>query len=148
MSRQRSNSNRMSINREQMLRAYFAYQMDRQTADICFFAHRESLMTHGCLNVFNKEELTEQMKMWRKLAKQGKLKIHDYNCKSAYLPNNNECWFLVVQAYDPSTNEIKEEQPLDPVGWFLCDELVDGYMYVFKSKKNRDAVQEYVMKGI
>jgi hypothetical protein len=133
------------FHREQFLSHFAAMEATKEQRDICFFGRRTNLQQG--LSVLDKEEMTEQMREWRSLAKAGKLKIMDCNCKTTTLPNNKKAWFLVVQPFDPETGNMKDAQ-LDPVGLFIVGEMVSGYIYVFDSKRNRDAVKEYVMKGI
>ena len=109
-----------------------------QSAEICWFEHPR--MIEKALCSCNRVEMDAQMKVWRKAHRQGKIFIHDYNCKTAQGPDGKEWHFLVVQ------NADLEQSWNSPIGLFLLNEFVSGTMYVFKSKKNRDAVQKYVMK--
>ena len=110
-----------------------------QTQEICWFEHPR--MIEKALCVCNRVEMDAQMKVWRKAHRHGKIFIHDYNCKtSTQAPDGKEWHFLVVQ------NADLEKSWNSPIGLFLLGEYVSGTIYAFKSKKNRDAVQKYVMK--
>ena len=102
-------------------------------------------VSRSCFSLYNKTQTQQQMKLWRKLAKEGKIKIAEYNNKTKII-NGVEHYILVVQAYDGG--EFNESNSFDPMGIFILGEMVDGYIYLFKSKENRDKTYEYVMKGI
>jgi hypothetical protein len=82
------------------------------------------------------------MKQWREFAKQGKLIIRE--CNLAQLKDDDESkWYVfVVQNTDEKKNNM------DMFGMFILSVMVDGYIYAFKSKTNRDNIRDYVMKGI
>lgn len=92
----------------------------------------------------NIKELQEQMRYWRKMALEGKLKIMDYNNKTKNV-FNKEWHILVVQAYKDGE---QVPQNFDPVGCMLMGYVVSGYIYAFQKKENRDDVANYVMKGL
>ena len=64
-----------------------------------------------------------------------------------YLPNKKKCWYFVMDIRDPITNKSKITRP-DILGTYLFDQRIEGLVMVFKSKRNRDAIQKYVMRGI
>jgi len=104
------------------------------------------LQREGVFSLYDKTEMTSQMKLWRKLAKEGKVKMGHYNNKDK--KEGGRDWaILVVQPYDPITNKMKECD-FDPMGLFIMGEMVSGFIYAFRSKENRDKVFEYVMKDI
>jgi hypothetical protein len=88
----------------------------------------------------NNEELTEQMKIWRKQRKDGIIKIMDYNNHTKMI-QGQEWHILVVQDVEEWHNSI------DPVGLGFDDGafLVSGLIYCFKRIENRDATYKYVM---
>ena len=91
---------------------------------------------------FNEKECQLEMKRWRKLAKENKLVIEKYNNKSA-TAFDVEWHFLVIQPKD-----LNEDWGIDTGGFFILGELVSGHIYAFKSKDNRNKVEQYVMKGL
>lgn len=95
--------------------------------------------------VLNKAELEEQMRTWRKLAKEGTVKMRAYNNKTQTA--RGRTWhFLVVQSYHPNGEMM--ECNVDPFGLFVLGELVNGFVYAFTREANRNMVYEYVMKDV
>jgi hypothetical protein len=127
------------INRNALARNYCGMLQEKTKDDICWFYH---VRGQG-IAVMNIGELKEQMREWRKMAVQGKLKIMDYNSKTKTI-FNKEWHILVVQIYE--NGEQKYQAP-DPVG-MLMNFMVSGYIYAFQKKSNRDDVAEYVMRGL
>jgi hypothetical protein len=127
------------------IRTSFALAVNRDMLDgdlaISYIHHA------GQLSWFDKKEMTSQMKSWRKLAKEGKMKMGHYNNKTKKTDDGREWFFLVAQCYDPITTKMKECN-FDPLGLFVMGEMVSGYLYAFRNKENRDKVFEYVMKDI
>jgi len=129
------------------------------------YAHIMSVRKHKCnetaitwvhrakeFSLLDRDEMTEQMKMWRKQAKAGELKIMKYNNKAFTINGmkktelNGKVWHcLVVQGYK---GEVQEEGNLSPFGCLILGYLVTGMMYAFDKAENRDAVYSYIMKGI
>ena len=111
---------------------------DRQKTrgETFFFHHRKQ----DHLMWGNNEELTEQMKLWRKQRKDGIIKIMDYNNHTKTI-QGQEWHILVVQ----HTEEWRDS--IDPVGLGFDDAvfLVSGLIYCFKRIENRDATYKYVM---
>ena len=127
------------INRNALARNYVGMLQEKTKDDICWFYH----VREGGIAVMNIGELQEQMREWRKLAVQGKLKIMDYNSKTNKI-FNKEWHILVVQRFE---NGEQEYQPPDPVG-MLMNFMVSGYIYAFQKKSNRNDVAEFVMRGL
>ena len=89
---------------------------------------------------FNTKELvTSDMKHWRKLRKFSMVDIKETNHRECKI-NGRQYYTLVVQS---PNGEIG----LDPtgMGWDDISFLVDGYIYYFQKKANRDMVYKYVM---
>lgn len=128
------------INRNYLTRNYFGMLQYKTKHDICWFFRVVS--TH--IDMMNVEELQENMRMWRALAVQGKIKIMDYNSKTKKI-FDKEWYILVVQKYE---NGEQVFQDYDPVGTMLMNYIVSGHIYAFKRKSNRDDVARYVMKGL
>jgi hypothetical protein len=108
----------------------------------------EVMMTFYCarkrFNLYNKEVTQANMKIWRKLAKDGKIKIMEYNNKTKLI-NGVEHYIFVVQPYE---NEKMTDCNFDPMGLMVLGEMVSGFVYLFKKKENRNAIYNYVMKNI
>ena len=91
---------------------------------------------------YDNNTMKEQMRQWRKLAKNGRLIIRRCNHKN-FKYKGKEYYLLVAQG--------SEEDGVNPsclIGLFIAGMLVDGFGYVFLNEKNRDKVYEYVMKDI
>lgn len=130
------------INRNDLARSYLGMVQEKTKNDICWFYHQRQI-EHG-IAVMNIEELQEQMRSWRKMAREGKLKIMDYNNITKNVLNQ-EWHILVVQPYEDGKQLPRNP---DPVGLLLMNYMVSGYIYAFKKKENRDDVANYVMKGL
>jgi len=139
------------INREQ-LEAQYAHAMAQrkhkcnETA-ITFIHHAMDFA------LLNRDEMTGEMKRWRKLAKQGNLKINKYNNETFTISDmkktelNGKVWYcLVIQRYDE--NGEGQEGNIDPFGLMILGFMITGFMYAFDKAENRDAVYKYVMNGI
>ena len=72
--------------------------------------------------------------------RKGKINILACNSKSATTPDGKEWHFFVVQAMN------LDDAWTDPFALFLLGEMVDGWVYCFSDKRNRDRIQEYVLK--
>lgn len=93
----------------------------------------------------NKEEAVGQMKIWRQQKKKGDLHMNPYN-NTTQLINGQEWYCLVVQ--QGSSPETIKSIGIDRCGLgFDAPYLVDGCIYCFKQKANRDMIYEYVMKA-
>jgi hypothetical protein len=110
---------------------------DREQGETFFYWHvRAKEVMYG-----TNSQLTEQMKIWRRQRKEGKLKIEPYNNVTKKI--NGEDWYILV-VQDP----IMEKNPqLDPIGMGFDGGayLVSGLIYCFKSEHNRDATYKFVM---
>lgn len=98
----------------------------------------------NCFNFQNKTQTQKQIKLWRRLAMEGKIKIANYNNKTKII-NGVEHYILVVQPYKDGQFTYT---CFDPMGLFILGEMVNGFIYLFKSKENRNKIVEYVMKGV
>jgi len=105
--------------------------LNQEVKDICYL---------------NKQVLTENMKLWKRLRKEGIITMSE-NHNLAIDIDGNKFHILVITKYD------KNEDHLDPTltAWdtFPDEELVgslfEGYVYYFKREDNRDMVYKYVM---
>lgn len=117
--------------------------------DIVFFWIRHQ----GCWGVMDKAEMTQEMKNWRKMALKGEIAMIRHNNQDDITFEGIKMWSFCLQSY--KNGEIDaENNVLDAYGGFVfvndgsSFRSVSGHLYGFKSKANRDAVFEYVMKGI
>jgi hypothetical protein len=124
------------ITRNDIARNYLDMLQEKTTKDICWFYH---LKQKG-ISFFNRDELHEQMKAWRTLAVDGKIKIINYNNRKRTTFDGKEWYILVVQPENYTTP--------DPIGIMLMSYMVSGMVYCFKEKKNRDDVAKWVMRKL
>jgi len=109
---------------------------DRQKGETFFFWHiKVKEVMHG-----TNANLKDQMLIWRRQRKEGKVKIEPYNNVTKKI--QGEDWYILV-VQDP----IEENnRGLDPIGFgFDTAYLVSGLIYCFKSEHNRDATYKFVM---
>ena len=78
--------------------------------------------------------------MWRKLAKDGKIKIAEYNNKTKII-NGVEHYTFVVQLYDG--DKFSESNSFDPLGLFILGEMVDGYILISINSNQRKIARKY-----
>ena len=91
--------------------------------------------------LLNNTEMKQQLRDWKKFAKQGELNILTHNSKSRTLYDGSIWHFLTIQYPN-------EDVGLDPLGMMLFGFTVTGLIYAFKSKVNRDICQDYIMKFV
>ena len=89
-------------------------------------------------SVYNKEEMTAQMKQWKALAKEGKLTIYEENNKE-YDVEGKTIYCLVIT---PKPNDTS----FCPLA-LAFGTMVSGYTYAFTKKDNRDAIYAYIKKN-
>ena len=105
----------------------------KNKTEICF-----SFIQHlKDFSVFNKQEMNEQMKLWKDLAKQGHIQLYPEN-NNEYNINKKTLYLLVIT---PNNQDCS----ICPLSLAL-GQLVTGYTYVFTKKENRDAIYNYVKK--
>jgi hypothetical protein len=92
----------------------------------------------------SKKSLEEDMRNWRKLKRQNKLFINPEEHRVVHI--NGEPWHILI--VQEGTMEDTKEIGCDPLGYGIDEGMlmVDGYIYFFKNKANRDMVATYVMK--
>ena len=96
------------------------------------------------ISYFNSEELKEQMVMWRKQRKEGKLVIEEYNNITKVI-GGKVFHIFVVQPINENRELV--DVGIDPMG-LAFDEgsfMVTGFIYAFKTVENRDSIYKYVM---
>lgn len=104
----------------------------KNKTDICF-----SFIRHMAdFGVLNKEEMNNQMKMWKDFAKKGLLQMYASNNKEHDV-EGKKVYTLVI-----NSKENSAYCPLS-LAWGI---MVSGYTYAFTKKENRDAVYGYVKK--
>ena len=111
---------------------------DKRKDEICFtyIAHMNDY------SYMNKAQMTDQMKMWRKLAKERAIVIQEENHRSPTICGK-QFYTFVLQNADLDANP----QNIDRVGFAFDDGafLVSGHIYCFRKQENRDSVYKYVM---
>jgi hypothetical protein len=113
----------------------------KSRGEIAFAYHRQAKDTMW----INKDEMTEQMKIWRKQKKAGDLHLNPKNNRTKVI--GGKTWYIFVVQEGPDPEHIKPIG-IDPIG-FGFDEgmfLVDGMIYAFKDVRNRDMTYEYIMR--
>ena len=123
--------------RNEFVRYYFGMLEDKTSSDICWTYHQ----TRQGIVMLNAEELRLESKRWRQYAKEGKMKIHAYNNVAKTSFDGRE-WHLLVLTRNT------EDVIADPAAALLMKQFINGYVYFFKKKENRDSIYEYVMKGL
>ena len=97
----------------------------------------------GCFMWLSVADTQQQMKMWRKRAKAGELKICAYNNKEVVV--DGKTWYiLIVQPY----KDGKLCGEIDASGLMIFGIMATGFIYAFKTEANRDMTYKYVMKGV
>ena len=123
--------------RDQVVGMYEGGKKERQSGDLAV----TWMLAIDNFAYLDKPMLNEQMKIWRKMAKDGMVVIRRCNNKTTTTTSGDTLHFLVVQ----STNE---ENAPNVFGTFVLNEMVSGAVYAFYNKNNRDMVHAFVMKGI
>ena len=114
---------------------------DRQKSrkeSFCFYHRITKQLMWG-----NNEEMTDQMKVWKKQHADGDLTIYDAN-NQEFVISGKTFYTLTIT---PVSDGEAQQCGFDPLGVGVRH-LVDGYMYWFVHKANRDAVVKYVMELI
>lgn len=127
--------------RNEFVRDYFGMLDEKTRSDICW-SYYQRLKGMALLN---SEELRSQSKLWRYSAKEGKLKIHAYNNVTKTTFDGREWHLLVITPYKDGEEAMLKA---DPAAAMLMKQFINGYVYFFKKKENRDSIYEYVMKGL
>ena len=113
---------------------------DQRQGEMCLTFYKAI----NCFMWYDKHTLTENMKTWRKSAKNGSIKICKYNNKTVEYMGKIYYTF-VIQSYK---NNICQQDGWCPL--MLCgfNTMVSGYGYCFRTQENRDTIYNYVMKDI
>jgi hypothetical protein len=128
----------MPIFHKKEMELNFNYHMaSKQKGEICVTFHRQE----AGYAWYKKDGMNIEMKRWRKLAKDGKLKIS--KCNNQDFNYNGEMYYtFLIQTYN------NNDCGLDPILSLVFGYFVSGYGYIFKTKENRDSIYNYVMKDI
>lgn len=113
---------------------------DKEPGEICLTYHKENKKFYW----YDKSMMYENMKQWRKSAKEGIIKICKYNNKS-FVFDGVTYYTLIIQSYK---NEKQQPNSACDMMLSVFNHLVTGYGYCFKTETNRDDIYNYVMKGI
>lgn len=92
----------------------------------------------------SKDELNEQIKLWKMLRKEGKLILMKDNVKTVKVQGKTYYTFTVT----PTSNGEPIDCNIDPIGAFGLDDesfMVYGFMYFFVAKHNRDVCFNWIM---
>jgi hypothetical protein len=84
----------------------------------------------------SKSEVTQEMKRWKKMRKQGELQIYKANNRTVQI--QGETWFMMCLTVD--TN-------YDPIALMGLDDqgiIMSGFCYFFKHEANRDMTANYI----
>ncbi|AIF72177.1 MAG: hypothetical protein QLV_11 [Qinghai Lake virophage] len=130
--------NRITQERNKIANCYCKMIKNREKGDVVWTWNK----THMAFSVYKEEQFRPQMAELRRLAKEGEIVIKKYNSNSATTFDGNEWHFLVVQRVD------KTYDTFDPAGLFLLGIGVEGDIYAFKRRTNRNRVQKYIMNGL
>ncbi len=86
----------------------------------------------------------KQMKIWRKQAVEGVIKIYDCNIRDKEYKGRKYYGFTLSQHGDDGEIEMCR----DPLSMFLFEYVCDGLTYWMTAKSNRDMIVKYIMKDI
>jgi hypothetical protein len=130
----------MSHHPEKMTKLLQHSAANIQPGELCITWHRQQrLAVWG-----GKKSLEIDMRNWRKMKRQNKLFINPDENREVKI--NGQPWHILI--VQEGTMEDTREIGWDPLGFGIDDGMlmVDGYIYFFKNKENRDMVANYVMK--
>ena len=114
---------------------YIPIFMATKRDGLCWSYHPE----HKKLVWMNKENLNYNFKSLRKEYKLGKIKCDEKNHRE-FILNNKSVWYSLTLQHPT------ECMGLDLAGLKLFSHLVDGHMFFFSSKSNRDSMYNYLIK--
>jgi len=121
------------MNKSDMIKSWNMVNMNK--TDLCVFYHEMV----KCFAVMNKNELKTQLRQWKSLAQSGKIYMLKENCLTKTI-NGVEYHILIVQG--------ASIYGMSSVGMLFDDGflMIDGWIYMFKSKFTRDATFNWVSK--
>ena len=109
---------------------------DKRPGEICMFFHRGA----NDMSYYNKAQLAREAERWRDLQREGNVELLECNNKDEVFIKGKHFYIFVVQ-------HKGKEVGLDKtgMGWDDRTFLVDGFIYYFEDKFQRDTVYKYVM---
>ena len=132
------NTSKMSVFHREQIEANLKMMVESLSPrDTCIFFHKGL----GCFNCFDNNELKPQMKIWRKLAKEGKAVMRKCN-DGEHTIHGRKFYSLTFQQADLEDSSI-DSGALLGIGY-----AVTGCVYFFTNAQNRTRIREYVMKDI
>ena len=121
---------------EQMTQMYNLYiNRDIEGGDIAFTFYRPN----GLISAYDKATFQRNFKTWRKMVKQGKITFLEDNNITVKDDSGREWYCFVLQDTDIELDN------LDPIAMFNFGVIVDGCVYYFSNKDNRDKSYKYLM---
>ena len=111
-----------------------------QPHELCIAWHRQDQQAFWG----GKKTLEKDMREWRKMKRQNQLYINPEESREVKIDGSP--WHILI--LHEGTPENPHQIGLDPLGFGIDDKmiLVDGVIYFFKNKENRDMIVNYVMK--
>lgn len=94
------------------------------------------LQTEEGIGWLSKADITSEMKRWKKLRKEGKLKVYKENNQTVQIQGNT--WYMMCLTADVN---------YDPIALFGLDDkqiIMSGFCYFFKHEPNRDMTANYI----
>jgi len=94
------------------------------------------IQSHSVIGWLNKAEITQEMKRWKKLRKDGKLKVYKENNQTVLIQGKE--WYMICLTADTG---------FDPIALLGLDDkqiLMSGFCYFFKHEANRDMTANYI----
>jgi len=131
----------MSIIRPDQMRDLLRHSAANiQPNELCIAWHRHE--RHAFWG--GKKSLEQDMRNWRKAKRQNKIYINPEESREVNI--NGKPWHILI--VQEGTPENTHQIGYDPLGFGIDDKiiLVDGMIYFFKNKANRDMIVDYVMK--
>ena len=120
--------------------SYTAMCISKKHDDVAFFAPQHSYPRDHQLHLMEPELWRRQIKQWRKGIIKGDLRCFSFNCKEKTI-EGKKYYTLVVQ--NKQLNHWN-----CPFSLLMTGELVNGLVYYFFNKTNRDRTHAYLMKDI
>jgi hypothetical protein len=121
-----------AVHMDDMTKQLRIFIKEKVKSDICITYH----VGLGAMNVYNEQELQGQMKLWKTMAKEGKIELLECNNKTFEL-DGKKFYLLVIQP--------TKDCHYCPLALSL-GMMVSGFSYAFTRESNRDAVYQYVKK--
>ena len=127
------------VSKEQIENCYLCFKRTETPTDFAItYRHY-----HGELAILNENDMNCQIMSWKNIQEEKNLSFFCLEKNNLEVnTNDGKTWYiLVVQHINPNSKLNEEEIPnlrLCPMSLFLFEINVNGYVYAFKNKKNRD----------